>query len=120
SGSQDSQFSMIRDELATSIMDDYGTVDVQAYKPVILYVNGDYWGIYYLREKVDDDFIQNHYNVDGSYSNIIRIDGEVKYGTSDFYNNLLNFVKYNDISNTNNYNKVKEMLDVENYIDYWI
>ena len=120
SGSQDSQFSMIRDELATSIMDDYGTVDVQAYKPVILYVNGDYWGIYFLREKVDEDFIQNHYDVDGSYSNIIRIDGEVKYGTREFYNNLLNFVKYNDLSNTNNYNKVKEMLDIENYIDFWI
>ena len=120
SGSQDSQFSMIRDELATSIMDDYGTVDVQAYKPVILYVNGDYWGIYYLREQVDENFIQNHYNVDGSYSNIIRIDGEVKYGTRDFYTELINFVKYNDMSNSTNYNKVKEMLDIENYIDYWI
>ena len=120
SGSQDSQFSMIRDELATSIMDDYGTVDVQAYKPVILYVNGDYWGIYFLREQVDENFIQNHYNVDGSYSNIIRIDGEVKYGTRDFYTELINFVKYNDMSNSTNYNKVKEMLDIENYIDYWI
>lgn len=120
SGSQDNHLSMIRDELATSIMDDYGTVDVQAYKPVILYVNGNYWGIYYLREKVDEDFIQNHYNVEGSYSNIIRIDGEVKYGSRDFYTKLINFVKSNDISNTVNYNKVKEMLDIENYIDYWI
>ena len=120
SGSQDNNLSMIRDELATSIMDDYGTVDVQAYKPVILYVNGNYWGIYYLREKVDEDFIQNHYNVEGSYSNIIRIDGEVKYGSRDFYTKLINFVKSNDISNTVNYNKVKEMLDIENYIDYWI
>lgn len=120
SGSQDGQYSMIRDELATSIMDDYGTVDVQAYKPVILYVNGKYWGIYYLREKVDEDYIENNYNVDGSYSNILRIDGEVKYGTRDFYTKLLNFVKNNDMTNSNNYNKVKEMLDIENYIDFWI
>lgn len=120
SGSQDGQYSMIRDELATSIMDDYGTVDVQAYKPVILYVNGKYWGIYYLREKVDEDYIENNYNVDGSYSNILRIDGEIKYGTRDFYTKLLNFVKNNDMTNSNNYNKVKEMLDIENYIDFWI
>ena len=120
SGSQDGQYSMIRDELATSIMDDYGTVDVQAYKPVILYVNGNYWGIYYLREKVDEDYIENNYNVDGSYSNILRIDGEVKYGTRDFYTKLLNFVKNNDMTNNDNYNKVKEMLDVTNYIDFWI
>ncbi len=120
SGSQDGQYSMIRDELATSIMDDYGTVDVQAYKPVILYVNGKYWGIYYLREKVDEDYIENNYNVDGSYSNILRIDGEVKYGTRDFYTKLLNFVKNNDMTTNENYNKVKEMLDVTNYIDFWI
>ena len=120
SGSQDGQYSMIRDELATSIMDDYGTVDVQAYKPVILYVNGKYWGIYYLREKVDEDYIENNYNVDGSYSNILRIDGEVKYGTRDFYTKLLNFVKNNDMTTNENYNKVKEMLDIENYIDFWI
>ena len=120
SGSQDSAYSMMRDELATSIMDDYGTVDVQAYKPVILYVNGDYWGIYYLREKVDEHFIQNHYDVDGTKSNIIRIDGEVKYGSRDFYTKLLYFVGNNDMSKTSNYEKVKEMLDIENFIDYWI
>ena len=120
SGSQDSAYSMIRDELATSIMDDYGTVDVQAYKPVILYINGEYWGIYYLREKVDEDFIQNHYDVNGEKSNIIRIDGEVKYGSRDFYLKLLYFVGNNDMSRKENYEKVKEMLDIENYIDFWI
>lgn len=120
SGSQDSAYAMMRDELATSIMDDYGTVDVQAYKPVILYVNGEYWGIYYLRERVDENFIQNHYDVDGTKSNIIRVDGEVKYGSSKFYTNLLYFVGNNDMSLTSNYEKVKEMLDIENYIDYWI
>lgn len=120
SGSQDSAYSMIRDELATSIMDDYGTVDVQAYKPVILYVNGDYWGIYFLREKVDEDFIQNHYDVDGDKSNIIRIDGEVKYGSRDFYLKLLYFVGNHDMSKKENYEEVKKMLDIENYIDFWI
>ena len=120
SGSQDSAYSMMRDELATSIMDDYGTVDVQAYKPVILYINGDYWGIYYLREKVDEDFIQNHYDVDGEKSNIIRIDNEVKYGSSSFYTKLLNYVATHDMSIDSNYEYVKTLLDVENYADYWI
>lgn len=120
SGSQDSAYSMIRDELATSIMDDYGTVDVQAYKPVILYVNGDYWGIYFLREKVDEDFVQNHYDVDGDKSNIIRVDGEVKYGSRDFYLKLLYFVGNHDMSKKENYEEVKKMLDIENYIDFWI
>ena len=119
SGSQDSAYSMMRDELATGVMDDYGTVDVQAYKPVILYVNAEYWGIYFIREKVDEDFIQNHYDVDGTKSNIIRIDSEVKYGSSSFYYKLLNYVSSHDMSVKSNYEYVKTLLDVENFADYW-
>lgn len=120
SGSQDSNYSMMRDELATSIMDDYGIVDVQAYKPIILYVNGEYWGIYYLREKVDEYFIQNHYNVDGTKSNIMRVDNEVKYGSSSFYYKLQNYVTSHDMTKKDSYDEVKKMLDVENFIDFWI
>lgn len=120
SGSQDSSRAMMRDELATSIMDEYGTVDVQANKPVILYVNGKYWGIYFLREKVDEYFVRNHYDVDKNKTNIIRVDGEVKYGSRSFYSKLLNFVKNNNMSIDSNYEQVKKILDIENYIDYWI
>lgn len=120
SGSQDSAFSMFRDELATSIMDDYGTVDVQAYKPVILYINGNYWGIYYLREKVDEEFVENHYNVDGSSTNIMRIDGQNSAGSNKFYLNLLSYINSHDMTKKESYDYVKTKLDIENFIDFWI
>lgn len=120
SGSQDSAFAMMRDELATSIMDDYGIVDVQAYKPVILYINGDYWGIYFLREKVDDEFIENHYNVDGSDTNIMRVDGNITTGSSNFYRSLVNYINTHDMTKNESYEYVKSKLDIENFIDFWI
>lgn len=120
SGSQDSEGAMIRDELATSIMNDYGTVDVQAYKATILYINGEYWGIYFLREKVDEDFVSNHYNVDSTNTNIVRIDNVISTGSSKDYNSLLSYVNSHDMTKEENYKYVSEHLDIDNFIDYLI
>jgi CotH protein. len=120
SGSQDSINSMMRDELVTSIMDDYGTVDVQAYKPVVLYINGEYWGIYFLREKIDEEFIEHHYDVSSEGVNIVRIDGKLSAGNNQFYRNLLNYINSHDMSIKSNYEYVKTKLDIDNFIDFWI
>lgn len=48
SGAQDQNRSKIRDELATGLLE--GTdirVLKQAYKPYVLYLNGEYWGMYF-------------------------------------------------------------------------
>ena len=61
-----------QDEFAYSkralIRDEYTNVDVQAYQPCIVYINGDYWGLYFIREKVDEHFVSNHYNVEATES----------------------------------------------------
>jgi hypothetical protein len=83
-------------------------------------VNGNYRGIYFIRERVDETFISNHYNVDGTKSDLLRIDGEVKVGDRTAYNQLLAYIRKNDLSITKNYEYVKEKIDINNLIDYWI
>ena len=121
-GSQDEEESVIRDLVGTSLVDDYTDVDVQAYKSVILYMNGKYWGIYFIREKVDEHFVANHYNVEATTTNtdIVRIDRTYKSGNMKAYNNLRSFVSSHDMSKKANYDKVKDMINVENCADYWI
>lgn len=120
SGSQDYEYAFFRDILGTSLVDDYTDVDVQSYKSVILYINGKYYGVYNIREKVNADFIANHYNVDPDKLNLIQGNGEVKNGTADFYNQVLNYVKTHDMTQDKSYEEIKTMLDVENYIDFWV
>lgn len=120
SGSQDYIRGMLRDELVTSIMNDYGTVDVQDYKAIVLYINGKYEGIYFIREKVDDEFISNHYNVSSDDVNIIHISGYASKGSDAEYKKLLEYVKNNDLSNEKNYKYVQSKLDINNFIDYWV
>ena len=64
SGSQDSRYAMVRDEFLTSLAKDGSEyLYVQAYKPCVLYINGEYFGVYFLREKVSEDYVSQHLNV---------------------------------------------------------
>ena len=113
---------IIKDVVATSLMQKYTKVDVQAYKPVVVYINGDYWGLYFLREKVDETFVSNHYNVATTKSDtdILRIDGEVKTGSSKKYQTMMNYIYNNSMAINSNYKKIKDQIDIENFCDFWI
>ena len=119
SGSQDQNNAIIRDEFASSMAYKYGGIDAQANKPVVLYINGNFWGVYYLREKINDNFIQNNYNVNGQV-NITNCNYFVEHGTNDDIKNIRNFIASHDMSNDNNYNYVANYLDIDNYIDFWV
>ena len=119
SGSQDSEAAMMRDVLMTSLVDGVTNLDVQAYKPVILYINGNYWGIYNIREKVDAEFISNHYNVSKNGTNIVRIDDDISEGSIDDYYNLINYMSSHNLSNSSYYDYVKSKLNIESFADFW-
>ncbi len=120
SGSQDNTRAIIRDILGTSLVDGKINVDVQAYKSIILYLNGKYHGVYFIREKVDENFIASHYNVDGTKSDIIRIDGGVIYGSRSKYNKLINYITSHNMANSTYYNEVAKMIDIDSVIDFWV
>ena len=62
---QDSALSRIRDVLVQSLLDD-ANVDLanQAFVQCVVYLNGQYWGVYNLREKISKWYIAQHYGVE--------------------------------------------------------
>ena len=50
-----------KDALATSLASE-SSLDVQASSPSHLFVNSEYWGIYNIREKINEYYIDNNYN----------------------------------------------------------
>ncbi len=118
--SQDEENAMIRDVLGTSLVDGVTNLDVQAYKSIILYINGKYWGIYFIREKVNENFIASHYNVDGDLTDIVRIAGDTTAGTAKNYRELMNYVSSHDLSKTEYYNYVASKVDIDSLIDFWV
>jgi hypothetical protein len=123
-GSQDWYFSGIRDELATSIALDAETnMLVQSYRPVILYINDEYMGIYFIRERINEDFVASHHNTDPSDAAIIRYGYRLEKGTQadlDDWNALIKFMRNNDMKKAENYEYVCKYLDVESLADWYI
>lgn len=119
SGSQDYSVAMIRDQLMTNLMENTD-VDVQAMRPVILYINGKYWGLYYLNEKIDEDFISAHYNVSSENTNLIRIAGDVDYGSGKEYEQLLSYMRTHNMANSETYEYIKNRINIDNLIRFWI
>lgn len=111
---------VINDVLATSLVDDYTDVDVQAYKPCAVYFNGEYWGFYFLREKINKYFVSEHYNVSPESVNLCRIDEDVQAGSYEGYAALRQFARTHDLSIEENYNYLAERIDMTNLCDYWI
>lgn len=95
---------------------------MQTYKPTILYLNGDYWGIYNLMEKKGNAFIEANYGFKeiDMLSNVGNDSLEVLEGDEADYLDLLDFMNQNDITQDSIYEQLKERINFDEYIDFWI
>ena len=78
-----------------------------------MYVNGEYWGVYDLREKVDDnDFTEYYYNQPAEDIDVIQSYGGTwaDYGSTQPWLNLCNFILNNDMSQTENLIYIRESI----------
>lgn len=119
SGSQDITGVMVRDEFFTSLMKQHSpTLLVQAYRPVALYINGEYFGLYYLREKIDKHFVSRHLDVSTDDISIIMSGMYCEEGTKKDFTNLLNYASTHNLAEKDCYEYVKDRVDLVGLIDY--
>src|SRR5690606_22699971 len=94
-------------------------VDRQAYRPTVLFLNGEYWGLINMRERYDDHYLARKYDLDGDNVDILE-NTEPDEGDADHYNAMISYIETHDLSNEEHYEEVKTMMDVDNFIDYQI
>ncbi|PHR35215.1 MAG: hypothetical protein COA38_02680 [Fluviicola sp.] len=95
-------------------------LDVQMARPVILYINGEYWGIHTIKERQDEHYLNSIYGIDKDSLDIIDGNLSVNIGSAADFSELLDFVELNDLSDPENYAHVTEHIDIDNFIDYYI
>jgi len=108
-----------RDAFQTSLLDDWD-LDKQAWRPAHVYINGKYWGIYNIREKINRYFIAQHHEVDKDSIDLFEHRYSLRRGTKKHYRKLLEFLRTHDLSNPANYAYVQTQMDVENFMLYQI
>lgn len=119
-GSEDYPSAMIRDELAANLVDGNTNLYAQAVKPVVLYLGGEYWGVYYLRERYSDDYCASHLGVSSESVDLLYSYGGVQAGSAAEYNSLLSFCRTNNMSLPENYAALCEKVDINSLMDWYI
>lgn len=111
-------FTLFRDAMMQSLVAETG-LDTQGYRPTVVYLNGDYWGIYNIREKFSEHYVESTHGVPGDEIDLIEGYGGANSGSATTYNQMRNFIAGNSMSDPRNYRTVKSRyLDIDNFIDY--
>jgi len=118
----DSESTMLRDGAIQTILQDETEIDLMAYRPVILYVNGAYFGIYGLREVMNEEYVEQHHGKEevDVLNNPWSIYSEVIEGNLENWNELSAWVTDSDLSNATNYEYFKSQVDINSFMDYFL
>ena len=119
----DCAWTRLLDGFQSRMLDAYGSQVIhQAWNPVVVYLNGVYWGHYNMRERVDRYFIAQHEGLALSEADnmvIIEASGAYKYGDNSGYRKMIKKIKASDpANNPEDLQYILDNVDVENYFEY--
>lgn len=101
-------------------------LDARTWAPVVVYVNGQYWGVYDVREKVDDsDFTDYYFNQPEDSLQYLQTWGSTwsAYGGTQAqtdWDALRNYITSNNMAVQANYNYVDSLFNTKSFVDYFV
>lgn len=118
-GGNDSDSARLRDPLLQLLISNR-RVETMQFTPCIVYLDGEYWGMYTIVENYDDNYIENNYGIDNQNVVMVKV-GQIEEGEEadiDLYNEMYDYITGNDMSVTYYYNEAAKLLDMGSFIDY--
>lgn len=94
--------------------------------PCALFLNGEYWGVYYVTESYNASYLSDHYGV--AEDNVVMVkqkragEIEVEDGNAEdirLYHEMVQYICSHDMRDDDAYHKVCEMLDIDSFVDYY-
>jgi len=110
---------MMRDALMTGLVKNTD-IDFQAYRPCRTYLNGVYWGIYNIREKLNEDYLERRRSIDPDNVDLLEMNATVIEGDAEHYTSMIQFIENNNMGYDSNYEYIKKQMYIDNFIDYQI
>jgi len=123
-GLPDNQNTFFRDALAHTLVLNKMDLDCQAYVPAVVFINGNYWGIYNIRDKINADYLAHIHNLNPDDIDLLEYNSsptpEVKEGNAENYNTFYEYIENHDLSVEENYQAIENWMDIDEYINYQI
>ncbi|RJP63254.1 MAG: T9SS C-terminal target domain-containing protein [Ignavibacteriales bacterium] len=116
SGGKNSSATLIRDPLVTELWRRTGFVTPQS-SFAVLYLNNDYYGIYDIKESIDENFIRDHTGYEDVDIIRTRWDStEVVYGNDLKWKDLISFFKNHSFADDSEIAEAEKLIDLDNFI----
>ena len=125
-GGDDWEETLMRDGMMAPQLRGQVEASLYSYRPSALFLNGEFWGIYNIRKRLDEvSFAQEQYLSETDYDVVQWGHNEngstvlqAESGTTERYQELLDFLAANDETDPVIYAQIEEMVNVDSFIDY--
>ena len=127
SSGQDFNYSMFRDAMASNLVREIDDVeglikepnmDLQEYRPSVVYINGNYFGVHNMREKMDHRYIERRKGIDRDEVDIMFKNHDVVRGTDTEWLNFREFYEDHSFESEVMMDSLKTKMDIDHYLDY--
>jgi len=113
-------YDYIRDMLMSSLTEGLD-IDYQKGRAVVVFYNGEYYGIHNLRERANSDYFETNYNIDEDFIDLVKVDsgGVVSRGSDDDYQNIVRWLEGVSLADDNNFKQLEKRMDVDNFTNHF-
>ncbi len=109
-------------------------IDTMATASTLVFVNGEFWGVYNMRERYSPEYVESHYGVNKDNVTVIESDySQVHTNTNaDFvlssgvegdqkpFNDMVAYMRKNSLATQKNYEYICSLMDIDSFIDMWV
>ncbi len=114
---------IFRDAFMQSLLKDM-KIDIQYSRPAIVFINGEYWGVHNIRDRLDNRYMQTHYGLDDEMDyTVLEGNAELYIGNPagiNHYQDMLQFLGNPGVAADANYSELKTMMDIKNFTNYQV
>lgn len=89
--------------------------------PVQIFINGEYWGLYCLEEKMDENWFSTHLGVPGDKVTVLK-NNSVTFGNTyvdQEMEELIDFCALHDLTDEKNYAYFCDKVDIDSFLLYY-
>ena len=117
---QDAANTLLRDALGQQLVVGQMDIDRQAYRPAVVFINGAFWGVYGIRERMDEYFVTSNYGLGLDEFDLIEKKSLVLAGSITNWNTLYSYISNNSPATPSVYSYLQTQIDIDEFINYQI
>ena len=106
-----------RDALLTNLIEPLD-VGIQAYRPAVVFINGSYWGIHNVREKINEYYLKSNAGANPDSVDIMKHRNDLLAGKRDHYLKMKKFINKTDFTDTAKIRYLNTLMEIDNFINY--